>query len=220
MSADKNERPKFEFPPVPTKPVVVDVIGGGDSDGLHFDTSSPDPGISQPATVVYTLTAGEMGRSMYGVSLHNNMRMARGEQVLPEDRSRQGSYYTVVKREDKDEVLRLIVQFTAGRNTWLKDEDGLKPGWVNTAIRRFIEAKFEGVQLDRMIMFWLCEDLRNSVGTAVEKSLIESTFGDGPLEAKCEKISQRVSKRLEKFDVIFVIGEEVIFFRPKPKPTP
>ncbi len=194
----------------PPKHVMVEILGGGDCDGLYLDTYSGDPVIAEQALTMYRMSeGGVVGRSHMGIAVGNILKTMRGEEV---DRSQpygQIHFYTLVEKVDEPNTLLLRFHYTAG---CAFDHDGTKPGWLNKAIRRFVEANYPDININRIIEFWIGMELRSRNATALERSLIEESYKTGPLEDRCKVIVARLAEK-EKIEVEFLIDDELIYFR-------
>jgi hypothetical protein len=198
-----------------TKPVIVEVLGGGDSDGLFVDSRSKERAVAEQALNFYRMTAGgELGRSMVGMSAGNVLRLLRGERFSPEKMGGQPHFYTVVERIEEPNEMLLRLHYTAGRTKPVAQDDGSKPGWVNTAIRRFVTAGYPDININHIIEFWIGQDLRNKAATTIEKLLFEENYRSGPLDERCKTLVCDVEGR-EKVKADYSIAEDVIHFTPK-----
>jgi hypothetical protein len=211
---------KFMPPPKSTKPLCIEILGGGEEDGLHLDTRTQDPVVLQQVQTIYRLTGGgEVGHTMTGMSIANLGRLLNGEHLTPYQFGGQPHYYTIVERVEDDRELLLQVQYTAGRTTPPKKDDGSlpEPGWANKAIQKFIELKLGSLDKYAIIEFWIAQEIQNGVATAIDRSAIERGYREGPLEAKCETIIANIRAN-RNLDATYNIDDELIYFRPAPKP--
>src|SRR6476660_623325 len=153
----------------PTKQVLVEILGGGRSVKKKLDTARDDPVVAEQALAMFRISAGgEVGRSHMGMSAGNLMRVRRGEQ-LDDTKYGQTHFYTLVEKIDEPKTLLLRFHYTAGPTF---TPEGPTPGWVNRAIRRFVEANYQDININRIVEFWIGIELRSRDATTIERSLL------------------------------------------------
>lgn len=211
------ESTNIQFPKLPDKVVTVEIIGGGDADGLYLDTQT-SPLVIQQVQSMYVLTqGGTIGCTMVGISVTNYQRLVHGEKLGPHQFGGQPHYYTIVDRLEDDNQLLLRAHYTAGRTESATKDDGSTPslGWANTALRKFMHAQYEKLDANTNFAFWIAQDIREGAATAVERFVIEHGCNGASLDEKCKSIINKMPERY-KVQAEYSIHDDLVIFRPKP----
>jgi hypothetical protein len=209
---------KLDVPPTPTKPVLIEIIGGGDADGLYIDSEKGGVEAELVNVFWWTTMGGREGGTMMGPSVTNLRKVITGETRDPMVFARQTNYFTIIDRLEEPNQILLRLHYTAGRHEWPKKDDGTTPplGWVNTALRKFLHASYEKLKPNGNTVFWISRDLQTGCACTIEKFVIEQGYRGGTLDEKCQKIVETLS-RSEKFDATYAVEDDVVVFRPVTK---
>jgi hypothetical protein len=202
------------------KNVSIEIIGGGESDGLYLDGQDQDQATAELILTLYRLTeGGKIGSAIAGASIGELMgRLADGGKSSKLAKGGQPHFYQVIAREEDGNNLLLRFCHIAGRTEFEPDYDGTlpEPDWVNKALHKFVSLNIIELSKNRLMEYWIAQEILQKYAMAIDRSIIENHYRQGPLREKCEAVITNIRTDL-KADADYKIAGELIYFMPRPK---